>query len=61
MTFPFSKLVTDVLNLLNLSLGQLMPLAWRIFACLDAIEAKHGLKIDVDVVKHSYNLKKFSV
>lgn len=37
-----------------------MPFAWRTLACLDAIESKHGLKIDMDVVKHSYSLKKFS-
>lgn len=60
LTFPFSPFIVDVLKTLNVSLGQLMPFAWRTLACLDAIEEKHHLDINVDVVKHSYSLKKFS-
>lgn len=37
-----------------------MPFAWRTFVCLDTIEAKHQLNIDVEVVKYSYSMKKFS-
>ena len=59
MTFPFSKLVMDVLKSLNVTPGQLMPFAWRTLACLDAIEEKHNLQIDVDVIKCCYTLKKF--
>lgn len=40
--------------------GQLMPFAWRILACLDAIEAKYHFKINAEVVKCCYSLKKFS-
>ncbi|XP_074340862.1 uncharacterized protein LOC141678442 [Apium graveolens] len=39
---------------------QLIPFTWRVLACLDAIEEKHKLNIDVDVVKYSYSLKNFS-
>lgn len=60
MTFPFSKLVTDVLSALHVSPRQLMPLAWRTLACLDAIKDKHHLGIDADVIKYSYTIKKFS-
>lgn len=37
-----------------------MPFAWRTLVCLDAIEEKHHLDINVEVVKNSYGLKKFS-
>lgn len=57
MTFSFSNLVIEVLATLKISLRQLMPFAWRTLACLDAIESKHNLGIDVEVVKHSYSLK----
>lgn len=60
LTFPFSSLVVDVLRTLKVSHGQLMPFAGRILACLDAIEKKHNRKINVEVVKQSYSLKKFS-
>lgn len=60
MTLPLSRLVVDVLAGLKISPGQLMPFTWRTLACLDAIEAKHNLGIDVEVVKHSYILKNFS-
>lgn len=60
LSFPFSPFIVDVLNALKVSPGQLMPFAWRTLACLDAIEAKHELGINVEVVKHSYGLKKFS-
>lgn len=52
MTFPFSKLVFDVLDTLHVSPGQLMPFAWRTLACLDSIEAKHHLGIDINVIKY---------
>lgn len=60
MTFPFFDLVKDVLSTLHVAPGQLMPFAWRTLACLDAIEAKHHFKIDAEVVKCFYSLKKFS-
>lgn len=60
MTFPYSDLVKEVLLALHVAPGQLMPFAWRILACLDAIEAKHHFKIDAEVVKCCYFLKKFS-
>lgn len=59
-TLPFPKLAKDVLNHLRISPGQLMPFAWRVIACLEAIEAKHKLKIDVDTVRAGYVLKKYS-
>lgn len=59
-TLSYPKLAKDVLNNLRIVQGQLMPFAWRAIACLEAIEAKHHLKIDVDVVKASYVLKKYS-
>lgn len=59
MTFLFSNLVVEVLNTFNISPGK-VPFAWRYLTCLDAIEAKHALNIDVEVVKYSYSLKKFS-
>ena len=37
-----------------------MPSAWRTLACLDAVESKHKLGIDVAVVKYSFSLKKFN-
>ncbi|KAL8125783.1 hypothetical protein AgCh_013169 [Apium graveolens] len=37
-----------------------MSFAWRTLACLDAIEAKHQLGINIEAVKHSYGLKKFN-
>lgn len=60
LTFPFSPFIVDVLKTLNVIPGQLMPFAWRTLACLDAIEEKHHLEINVEVVKYSYGLKKFS-
>ena len=60
MTFPFSKLVTDFLKILDVSPSQLLPTTWRILACLDSIEAKYQLGIDVSVVSYSYQAKKFS-
>lgn len=60
MTFPFTKLVSDEIDCLHVSPGQLMPFAWRTLACLDAIEEKHNLGINVDVIKHNYTIKKFS-
>lgn len=59
MTFPFSKLVLEVLDALHVSPGQLMPFAWRTLACLDAIEEKHQLGIDANVIKFNYTIKKF--
>lgn len=59
-TLPYPKLAKDVLNQLRIVTGQLMPFAWRSIACLEAIEAKHQLKIDVEVVKASYLLKNYS-
>ena len=60
MTFPFSNLVTDFLRILDVSPSQLMPTTWRILSCLDSIEAKYQLGIDVSVVSYSYQAKKFS-
>ncbi|KAL8109143.1 hypothetical protein AgCh_025288 [Apium graveolens] len=60
LTFPFSKFVSAVLKTLNVSPGQLMPFAWRTLACLDAIDTRHHLGVNVKVVKHCYCLKKFS-
>lgn len=60
LIFPFSKLIVDVLKALKVSSGQLIPFASRAMACLDALEEKHQVKINVEVVKHSYSLKKFS-
>lgn len=60
LTFPFSPFIADVLKSLNVSPAQLIPFAWRTLACLDAIEGKHHLNINIYVVKHSYSLKKFS-
>ena len=57
--FPFPKLVRDLVTDMHISPGQLMPFAWRILACLDAIETKHNLKIDIEVVKCCYGLKRF--
>lgn len=37
-----------------------MLFACRTLACLDAIEEKHKFNINVEVVKHSYSLKKFT-
>lgn len=59
MPFPFSKLVKEVLIDMQISPGQLMPLAWRILACLEAMEAKHQLGINVNVIKCCYGIKKF--
>ena len=58
MTFPFSKLVQELLDDMQISPGQLMPFAWRILTCLDAVEAKHKLGIDVNVIKCCYSLKR---
>ena len=60
MAFPFSNLVREVLIAMNVSPVQLMSSAWRTLACLDAVESKHNLGIDVAVVKHSFSLKKFN-
>lgn len=60
MTFPFYDLVKDVLLTLHVAPGQLMPFSWKMLACLDVIESKHHLKIDAEVVKCCYFLKKFS-
>ena len=60
MTFPFSKLVTDFLSVLDFSLSQLSPIVWRIIACLDSIEAKYHLRIHISVVCYSYKAKKSS-
>ena len=60
MAFPFTDLVCEVLRALYVSPGQLMPSAWRTLACLDAVESKHKLGIDVNVVKYSFSLKKFN-
>ena len=60
MTFSFSKLVTDFLTVLDASPSQLLPTAWRILACLDSIEAKYNLSIDMSVVSYAYQAKKFS-
>ena len=60
MPFPFSKLVQELFVDIQISPGQLMPYAWRVLAFLDAIEAKHKLGIDIDVVKYCYSLKKFN-
>lgn len=59
-TLPLPKLAKDVLNPLQIAPGQLMPFAWRAIACLESIEAKHKLKIDVETVKAGYVLKKYS-
>lgn len=56
----FFKLIVDALSTLNISPGQLMPFSWRTLACLDTIEAKYQLKIDVEIVKYSYSVKKFN-
>lgn len=37
-----------------------MPFAWRTLACFDALEEKHKMNTDADVVKYSYTIKKFS-
>ena len=60
MAFPFSDLVCEVLRAMKVSPGQLMSSAWRTLACLDAVESKHNLGIDVAVVKHCFTLKKFN-
>ncbi|XP_017216138.2 uncharacterized protein LOC108193822 isoform X2 [Daucus carota subsp. sativus] len=57
--FPFPKLVRDLVTDMHISPGQLMPFAWRILACLDAIDTKHNLKIDIEVVKCCYGFKRF--
>ena len=36
------------------------PAAWRILSCLDSIEAKYQLGINVSVMSYSYQAKKFS-
>ena len=59
LVFPFSKFIRDTFTYMRISPGQLMSFAWRTLACLDAIEAKHQLGIDVNVVKCCYNIKKF--
>lgn len=59
-TLPFLKLAKDVLNHLRIALGQLMHFAWRAIACVEAIEAKHKLKINVHTVRARYVLKKYS-
>ena len=61
MTFPFSNLVTDFLRILDVSPSQLLPTTWRILSCLDSIEDKYQLGIDVSVMSYSYQAKKFSV
>lgn len=58
MTFPFSGLVQELLEDMKISPGQLMPFAWRVLTCLDAVEAKHKLGIDVNVIKCCYSLKR---
>ncbi|KAL6495300.1 hypothetical protein OROGR_030726 [Orobanche gracilis] len=58
--FPSSKLIEDTLTALHVSPRQLMPSAWRVLACLDAVESKHDLGIGVDVVKCCYSIKKFN-
>ena len=58
--FPFSELVKNTLTDLHVSPGQLMPSAWRVLACLDAVESKHGLGINVEVLKRNYFIKKFN-
>ncbi|XP_074354581.1 uncharacterized protein LOC141693384 [Apium graveolens] len=60
LMLPYSDLIKGVITALHVSPGQLMPSNWRTLACLDAIETKHKLGINVDVVKYSYSLKKFS-
>lgn len=60
LTFPFFPFIADVLKTLNISPGQHMPFAWRTLVFLDSIEEKHQFNINVEVVKHSYSLKKFS-
>lgn len=57
--FPFSDLIKDVLISMRVSPGQLMPFAWRTLACLEAIESKHHLGINVDVLKCCYGTKRF--
>ncbi|XP_063945074.1 uncharacterized protein LOC135151216 [Daucus carota subsp. sativus] len=59
LTFPFSRLVNDLLSSLNIAHGQLMPSTWRMLACLDAVEDKHRLGINVDVLKFAYTTKKY--
>lgn len=60
MVYPFSRLDNDVLASLNIAHGQLMPSAWRTLACLDAIENKHHLGINFDVIKCCFNPKKYA-
>lgn len=60
LTLPFSKLAMDLLDSVAISPGQLMPFAWRVLACLDTIEAKHQLGINVNVMKACYVLKKYN-
>lgn len=57
--FPFSSVIKDVLISMRVSPGQLMPFAWRTLACLEAIEKKHHLGINAEVVKCCYGIKKF--
>ena len=57
--FPFSDVIKDVLICMRVSPGKLMPFAWRTLACLEAIENKHHLGINADVVKCCYKIKKF--
>lgn len=47
-----------MIEALRISLGQLMSFTWRTIVCLDAIEVKHHLKMNVKVIKASYILKK---
>lgn len=60
MRFPFSKLVEDLLIMLNVSPTQLMSSTWKILACLDTIEEKNHLGVGIGVVCHSYTTKKFN-
>ena len=60
MTFPFSQLVDDVASSLKISSAQLMPSAWRVLACLGAIENKHHLGINIDVIKCCFTPKKYA-
>lgn len=59
-TLPYLKLSMAVLETLHIAPNHLMPSSWRVMACLNAIEAKHHLKINVDFIKASYILKKYS-
>lgn len=60
MRFPFTHIVENTIKALDMSPAQLMLSVWRILTCLDAIEVKHNLNVDVETIKCAYTIKKFN-